>query len=113
MPVDFAAADVAVLPYTAAEGYMSFLNSGAALLGLSFDKPLLTPAMGSIIELSEMLGDDWVRTYEGAFDERVLADAVAWLGQCAPTGPAPLDAYDWEVIAAKTVQAYQALATAQ
>jgi beta-1,4-mannosyltransferase len=41
------AADLIALPYK------EILNSGSAILALSFDRPILVPAAGALAELSE------------------------------------------------------------
>jgi beta-1,4-mannosyltransferase len=48
------AADLVILPYT------QILNSGSAILALSFDRPILVPACGTLIELGEIVGPNWV-----------------------------------------------------
>lgn len=55
----FRAADVVVLPYR------EILNSGTALLGLSFDRPILLPEAGAGKELERRVGERWVYTYRG------------------------------------------------
>ncbi len=91
-------ADALVLPYRA------ILNSGTALLGLSFDRPVVVPAMGSLRELQRDVGSEWVRLYEGSLSEdvihRVLTDDL-------PLGRPNLDRYDWERIADDTLDAYR------
>lgn len=52
------AADGVVLPYR------DILNSGAALLALSRNRPVLVPAMGAMPELSAAVGPGWVHLYE-------------------------------------------------
>jgi beta-1,4-mannosyltransferase len=93
------ASDVVLLPYRA------ILNSGTALLGLSFDRPVVVPAMGSLNELRDRLGPEWVRTYEGPFGDDVIAEALL---SVRPTGHAPLDGLDWESVADETLKAYRA-----
>jgi glycosyltransferase involved in cell wall biosynthesis len=51
------AADLVVLPYR------EILNSGSAVLALSFDRPVLLPALGAAPELQQLVGSRWVRTY--------------------------------------------------
>lgn len=61
----FRAADLVVLPYR------EILNSGTALLALSFDRPVLLPEVGAGSELTRCVGDQWVYTYQ---DELRAAD---------------------------------------
>lgn len=91
------AADVVMLPYR------SILNSGAALLALSFDRPIVAPSLGSFGELVRAVGEEWVRTYEGDLTDQVVAEALA---RPVPTGRAPLDELEWDHLADLTVGAY-------
>ena len=95
----FNAADLLVFPYR------DILNSGSALLGLSFDRPVLVPKLGAMAELQQTVGTDWVRTYEGELGPAVLAAALAWARK-AGRGKAPLEPFDWEVIARQTLAAF-------
>lgn len=52
--VFFRAADLVVLPYR------DILNSGTALLALSFDRPVHLPSGNLAVSLSGAIGDDWV-----------------------------------------------------
>jgi beta-1,4-mannosyltransferase len=66
----FRAADVVVLPYR------EILNSGTALLALSFDRPVLLPEAGAGSELTRRVGAEWVYTYEGELSGRDIARAL-------------------------------------
>ncbi len=92
------AADLLVFPYR------DILNSGSALLGLSFDRPVLVPKLGAMGELQEAVGAEWVRTYEGELDAGVLASALEWAA--AARGRAPLAAFGWAPIARQTLAAF-------
>lgn len=94
------AADLVVLPYR------EILNSASALLALSFDRPVLVPAMGALGELKAEVGEDWVRTYSGDLTPAVLRDAIVWAAQGKPASRPPLDQFDWPDIAKKTIEAY-------
>jgi beta-1,4-mannosyltransferase len=97
------AADLVVLPFR------EILNSGSALLALSFDRPVLVPRAGSIEDLRRETGDDWVRTYEGELSIDDLRGAVRWAQ--APRKPLRpcLDRHSWSEIASRTVEAYRTL----
>jgi len=99
----FRAADIIVLPY------QRILNSGAALLTLSFNKPVILPRTDALSELRDQVGADWVYLYEGEFDDTVLRDAVLWFGKRTTTAVAPLDCFNWDIIAEKTVAFYSSL----
>ena len=66
------AADLLVFPYR------DILNSGSALLALSFDRPILVPDRGAMAELRRTVGAEWVRTYDGELTTETLATAMAW-----------------------------------
>lgn len=96
----FAAADLLVFPYR------DILNSGSALLGLSFDRPVLVPNRGAMRELQQAVGADWVRIYDGELAPHILREALAWATTTARPARAPLDAFDWPVIARQTIDAF-------
>src|SRR5690606_36127483 len=88
----FRAADLVVLPYR------EILNSGTALLALSFDRPVLLPEAGAGDELTRRVGSEWVCTYEhelsatdierglamgSALPERTLGEHLAQLSASA------------------------------
>jgi len=94
------AADLVVLPYR------KVLNSGSALLALSADRPVLVPALGSLDELRETVGEDWVRTFPGEISPDILRDALDWLD--TPRGArVDLAAFDWHTVAQQTYDAYR------
>jgi beta-1,4-mannosyltransferase len=97
------AADLVALPYTAVQ------NSSAALLALSFDRPVLVPAIGAMAELRSEVGADWVRLFPGALTPGDLADGLAWARSPERSTSAPLDAFSWPEIAGRTVAAYRAV----
>ncbi len=97
----FGAADLVALPYR------EILNSGTALLALSFNKPVLVPRKGAMAELQALVGSDWVRTYEGELSTGELAGALQWAQKANRSGNAPLDTLDWNRVAERTLDAYR------
>lgn len=97
------AADLVVLPYA------EILNSGSAILGLSFDRPILVPDMGALPELRQSVGREWVQTYRGDIDARTLKEAVAWVKSCRRAPKAPLHEFEWKPIGEQTLAAYRAV----
>ena len=95
-----AAADLIVLPY------LEVLNSGAALLALSFERPILVPARGALPELQQEFGDAWVRTYEGDLDVGALQDAMEWAGSASGRKAPDLETRDWKNVGTQTMDAY-------
>jgi len=97
----FKAADLVVLPYR------HILNSGAALLALSFNRPVLVPDLGSMSDLRNDFGGSWVRMYSGEIDAAKLTSALAWAAQPRPAlCPMPTD-YLWNTIRAQTLEFYR------
>lgn len=95
----FRSADLAVIPFR------DVLNSGSTMLALSFDCPILVPAIGSLPELSEEVGADWVRTFEGDLDTAALETA---LRRPRPTVAPHLRPYSWPTLATQTLELYGA-----
>jgi len=67
----FRAADLVVQPYR------EILNSGTALLALSFDRPVLLPHHGAGIDLHNDLGKPWVHSYSGTLTGNTLRETLA------------------------------------
>jgi beta-1,4-mannosyltransferase len=93
----FSACDLVVLPYT------DFSNSGAAILSLSFDRPIVVPPHGAMMELQEWYGQEWVRTYEGRISGEVLKRETSGP---LPTTRLALPQLEWPVIAEATEKFY-------
>jgi glycosyltransferase involved in cell wall biosynthesis len=104
------AADLVVLPY------VHILNSGSLLLALSFDRPVLAPAQGSIPELAQVVGPPWVMIYPGELDAPVLQAAMDRARQIDPAQIEALhqrlEAFSWPAIAERTAAAYRELVAA-
>lgn len=99
----FNAADLIVLPFR------QILNSGSAILALSFDKPVLVPALGAMPELQAAFGPERVRTYQGELTPEELQAAVAWARDSQRATPRSSPALLWDEIAQQTVRAYRAI----
>ena len=96
------AADLVVLPFR------DITNSASALLALSFDRPILVPALGAMGELRDLAGDEWVRTYAGELTPAVLTAALEWAGRHRRDLAPDLEALDWQRIAEQTLALYRA-----
>lgn len=90
------AADLVVLPFRAV------LNSGSALLALSFDAPVLCPRTGALGELADAV-PGWITTYDGALTPALLEQS---LRAPRPAGRPDLAAFEWDEIAAQTEAFY-------
>lgn len=99
----FNAADLVILPFT------EVLNSGSALLALSFDRPVLVPAYGALSELQADVGHDWVRTYNGEIAVAEIQEALAWAYETPRATQAPLNRFDWQQIGRLTTDAFAAI----
>ncbi|GMA86209.1 hypothetical protein GCM10025868_14590 [Angustibacter aerolatus] len=83
------AAELVVLPYR------DMGNSGAALLALSLDRPVLLPANAVTRALAAEVGADWVLTYPGDLTPQVLQDAAARAAARRPGSRPDLSAREW------------------
>lgn len=106
MQIYLNACDLAVFPYK------DILNSGSAILALSFSRPVLVPAKGAMAELQSVAGHDWVMTYEGELTAEILGEAVQWARPHARRERCDLSALDWDTIAEKTLCLYRELGPA-
>jgi beta-1,4-mannosyltransferase len=94
------AADAVILPYR------DVLNSGSALLALSFDCPVVAPATAPLLELRDEVGPEWLFAYEGEIDASRIADAARWAHESQRTSP-DLRRREWKQIASRTVDLYE------
>lgn len=84
--------DGVVLPYR------KILNSGAALFALSRNRPVMAPRLGTLPELQDEIGPDWVKLYAGAdIVESDLRAFAAGLRE-AKAETANLTHYEWAPI---------------
>lgn len=97
------AADILILPYNA------ILNSGALLLALSFNKPVIAPHMGAIIALQKELGQEWIYSFKGELDSKSLLEALSFFGSTYRSDICPLDNYNWDRLAHSTLAFYTTL----
>jgi len=99
----FKAADFAVVPF------LDSWNSGSAILALSFNLPVLVPAIGSITELKELVGPEWVKTFQGTLSPEILNQGFLWTAGIGKIPEAPLEGLRWERIAEKTKEFFELL----
>ena len=103
--VYMSAADAVILPYKA------ILNSGALLLALSFNRPVIAPHMGAIVDMQKSLGLQWIYGYTGDLTANNLQHALIALENSARPAECPLDDYSWDKLAASTLDFYCQLTT--
>jgi beta-1,4-mannosyltransferase len=97
------AADLIVLPYR------DILNSGTALLSLTFSRPVLGPARGAFPELQRLVGPEWIRTFSGNLAVEDLKQAVVW-ARSTPRPPTPvMTPFEWTTIAGATHAAFMSV----
>ena len=84
-------AQLVVLPYR------SMHNSGALLLALSLDRPVLVPRSEVTAELAEEVGTDWVQLFDGDVDPSALRNALDAVAS-TPATPPDLSARKWPAI---------------
>lgn len=95
------ASTLVVLPYD------DFYNSGAALLALSLDTPILVPANSVTRQLAAEVGDGWVLTYDGPLTADTLITSLS-RARALPDDERPdLDARDWATLTIPLVEAYR------
>ena len=95
------AADTVILPYK------SIFNSGALLLALSFNRPVIAPHIGPFIELQNELGSQWIYSYSNDLDATNLELMLQKLDALQRPALCPLDNYDWRNLAESTVNLYE------
>ena len=99
----FRAADLVVLPYR------EILNSGAAVLALSFDRPVLLPDLGACRELGQQVGGNWVTTYDELTSKALESALARAAGLPERTDGSQLAKLDVTRAAERTIEAYEAL----
>jgi glycosyltransferase involved in cell wall biosynthesis len=95
------ATDLVVLPAN------DIFNSGSALLALSFYRPILVPENGSMINLKEHFGSNWINTYQGHLTNNHLRNAIHWVLEEPRSKPEALNYLEWHDIAKKTADFYE------
>ncbi len=102
----FNCADVVVTPYN------KIFNSGSALLNLSFGKPTLAPDLWALKELRNLVGPQWIKTYQGHISAEVLEKGMAEIRQesviSAENGP-DISRLDPESVSRETIAFYESL----
>jgi beta-1,4-mannosyltransferase len=94
--------DAVVLPYR------NILNSGVALHSLARNKPILAPRIGSLPELQQTVGGDWVHLFDGDISAESLEAFFAALATCTARRP-DLSPFDWHRIGSDVTKFLQSL----
>lgn len=101
LAIFMSAADTVILPYK------SILNSGALLLALSYNRPVIAPHMGAVAELQKKLGRQWIYGYASDLTPTSLTHALLSLEHCNRPAQCPLENYNWDKLAAQTLDFYR------
>lgn len=86
----------------------STLNSGSAMLALSFDRPILVSGESAMLDFSDRYGPNWVMTFGGDISASALAKAHARWGGRSGTGGA-VELPGWSETASKLLAAFTRL----
>ncbi|GGO66950.1 GDP-mannose:glycolipid 4-beta-D-mannosyltransferase [Microbacterium nanhaiense] len=96
-----ARAEVVILPYREVH------NSGAALLALSMNRPVLMRRSDSTLLLQAEFGAEWVILFDGILTHEVIERTVSAI-RATPRSPrADMSSREWPLLADKTIQAYE------
>lgn len=101
------AADLVVTPFT------HITNSGSVILALSFDRPVLVPITGSMVDLMAQVGEPWIIPLEGPINGAKLGHAMERAQTLSHAHCQGLDAYDWAGIAMSTAEFLTLVASGQ
>jgi beta-1,4-mannosyltransferase len=93
-------AELVVLPYR------EMHNSGALLLALSLDRPVLAPLSESTRLLSDEVGPGWVILYDGELTPGVVKDALEQRKKRIADHP-DLSARDWPALGVALSDVYE------
>lgn len=96
------AASLVVLPYS------EMHNSGAALVALSLDRPVLVPRSPANDELAREVGPGWVLPFDGALDDADLTTALAAAGTIRDGDRPALGGRDWDEVGRRHRDVYRA-----
>lgn len=97
----YRAADLAIFPYRA------ILNSGSAMLALTFGLPIVVPQLGSMPELQKLISPDWVHLQSDEINSKVLRESLDWLENTNRSEKPPMDALTVDAIAQRHFEFYQ------
>lgn len=97
-----AAADTVLIPYADA------MNSGALLLALSADRPVLASSSPTFAELRQECGPEWVRLVDGAWSPDTVSNLLTELArEVGPARCAAMRDRDWSGLGARTRAFYE------
>ncbi|MCR2815870.1 hypothetical protein [Microbacterium jiangjiandongii] len=86
--------------------YRELHSSGAVLVALSLERPVLVPRTPSTIALQSEVGAEWVRIYD-VLDANELNNASIWASERAQGARPNLAGRSWEIVRASHGSAYR------
>ncbi len=95
------AADLFVAPFK------SITNSSSVLLSIGYGCPVLAPDIGSLPELADTIGADWIQLYSGDLTAEIIDTALAKTQ--TELGDPGLDSFSWSSIGKATAAFYAGL----
>lgn len=101
LSVEVGRAQLVVLPYK------EMHNSGAVLLALSLDRPVLVPRSGHSRALAQEVGAGWVLEYDGPLTAEVLRSALAQARSAVRSERPDLDGREWGGIGDAHAEVYR------
>ena len=92
--------------------YVEPLNSGAAILSLSFGVPCLMTDAPASRELQTRVGPEWLRLFGGPLTPRILQEALGWARQERSSRAPDLQWCDWQTLGEATIQFFTTIVEA-
>ncbi|GBF33918.1 glycosyl transferase group 1 [Desulfocucumis palustris] len=97
------ASDLMIFPYG------EILNSGSAFMALTFNCPIMVPSVGAFKELKDILGGNYVITYDGELTAEKLVMAIKEITKEKVLEKHVLEEFEWNKIAPKVLNVYKYL----
>lgn len=101
LAAEIGAAEVVVLPYRAMH------NSGAALLALSLNRPIIVPRSPATDLLADEFGEEWVVVYEDQLTGEILHNALQRVRNSQRANEVDMQSRDWTHLAHILEQTYR------
>ncbi|UZN04298.1 glycosyl transferase [Cellulomonas sp. S1-8] len=99
-------AQLVVLPYR------ELHNSGAVLVPLSLDRPVLVPRTPTTVDLQHEVGAQWVHLYDGELTAADVVSSLAAAARIPPGERSGLTDRDWPTVGRRHVEVWRAAVAA-
>jgi beta-1,4-mannosyltransferase len=93
-------AEIVVLPYT------NMHNSGALLLALSLDRPVIAPWTDSNVAIRDEVGAEWIQLFKGPLDHKKLRGLIDAMRMTRRALPPDLSKRNWDNAGRRHYEAY-------